>query len=146
MENTRRYDELFKVNDLNHLTFKHFKIACIAAMAQPEELKGIIGMPCGAEYLLYRGEGKSLITVRNWGHMLSLHIQSASGIWIASDHIEGMGLDGVIQEAYRRVMVAKPYIDTLAKRAFGNHSLSVDAISNWLNEYSDKFKNKEDVL
>ena len=129
-------NELFRVDSLDEITYDHFEMACIAAMSESEELKGLLGVPCGTDYLLYQGKGKAQITVRNWSHMLSLHITSRSGLWLTCDHIEGMGVNGVIEEAYRRFEVAKPYINKNAERAFKEVELSEGSASRWI-EYTE---------
>ena len=46
-------NELFKVDKLDDLTREHFSMACVAAMTEEEELRGLLGVPCGDEYLLW---------------------------------------------------------------------------------------------
>ena len=134
-------NELFRVDSLDEITEEHFEMACVAAMSEQEELKGLLGVPCGDDYLLYLGKDKAMITVRNWSHMLSLHITSRSGIWLTCDHIEGMGVDGVIAEEYRRFLVAKPYINKKCDRAFKEVELSEGSPARWM-DYTEGIMQK----
>lgn len=68
--------------------------------------------------------------------MLSLHITSRSGIWLTCDHIDGMGINGCIEEAYRRFEVAKSFINKNAERAFKEMELSEGSATRWI-EYSE---------
>ena len=43
-------NELFRVDSLDEITYDHFEMACIAAMSESEELKGLLGVPCGSDY------------------------------------------------------------------------------------------------
>lgn len=127
------YSEAFKVDSLGEITLDHFSMACVAAMAEEEEDRGILGVPCGcSEYILYEGPGKSLVQLRNWSHMLSLHIVSKSGKWLVSSHIEGMGVRQVIGEAYRQFCQAKPFIRKDCERAFQDVELTEGRKSRWL--------------
>ena len=109
-------NELFRVEKLEEITKEHFALACVAAMSEDEELKGLLGVPCGSDYLLYQGKGKSSVKVRNWSRMLELHVVSESGTWLVSSHIDGRGIDGVIDEAYRQLESAMPYIKKQCKK------------------------------
>lgn len=133
-------NEIFKVDSIAEITKEHFTMACVAAMAQEEELKGMLGVPCGDDFLLYSGPGKSIVEVRNWSHMLSLHVVSKSGKWIVSSHIEGMGAEGVIEEAWRQFESARPYIKTEARRAFTHMVLAEGACARWLEGQEDMMK------
>lgn len=127
------YNEAFKVDSLDEITQEHFTMACVAAMAEEEEGFGILGAPCGcSEYILYEGPGESLVQLRNWSHMLSLHIVSKSGKWLVSSHIEGMGVRQVIGEAYRQFCQAKPFIRKDCERAFQDMELTDGRKSRWL--------------
>ena len=134
-------NELFRVDSLDEITHEHFTMACVAAMSETEELVGLLGVPCGSDYILYEGKDKALVYVRNWSHMLTLFIQSRNGTWLTSDHIEGMGIEAVINEAYRRFITAKPYINTNCERAFKEVKLSEGTCSRWL-EYTEDIMKK----
>lgn len=127
------YNEMFRVDSLEELTQEHFSMACIAAMADKEELKGLLGVPCSAsEFVLYEGPGESFVEVRNWSHMLSLHIVSKSGRWLVSSHIDGMGVRQVIGEAYRQFEQAKKFIKKDCKRAFRDVEITEGKKGRWL--------------
>lgn len=140
-------NDLFKVDSLNDITPEHFKLACIAAMAQPEEIKCLLGIPTGDDFVLYEGKNKAYVYVRNWSGMLTLFIQSENGTWLTSDHIEGMGIDGVIDEAYRRFTVAKPFIKKKnIEKAFKETQLAEGACSRWLQGTEEYMKKIHDFL
>lgn len=124
-------NELFKVDKLDDLTREHFSMACVAAMTEEEELRGLLGVPCGDDYLLWAGEGSAKVEVRNWSRMLTLFIVSKNGTWLTSDHIDGMGAEAVIDEAYRRFTVAKPYIEHELEKAFTPVKLKEGAVKSW---------------
>lgn len=111
-------NETFLVDSLNDITEEHFKAACVAAMSTDEELRGLLGVPCGEDMALYYGKDEALVYVRNWSHMLTLFIRTESGTWLDSSHIDGMGVEGVLDEAWRRFCVAKPYIKKRPEKAF----------------------------
>lgn len=133
-------NKAFLVETLNEITEKHFKATCVAAMSDSEELKGLLGVPCGDDFYLYEGRDKALVYVRNWSRMLSLHIVSESGTWLVSSHIEGRGVDGILEEAWRQFLVAKPYIKTYPEKAFKPLELSKGSSARWMQwteEYMD---------
>ena len=136
-------NEIFKVDSLNEITKEHFKMACVAAMSEQPELRGILGVPGSDDYILYAGEGQALVNVRNWSRMLTLLIVSKNGTWLTSDHIDGMGCEEVIDEAYRRFKTAKPYIEKELSKAFASSELKPGTESRWLktaNEYFQKIE------
>lgn len=57
---------------------------------------------------------------------------SKNGTWLASDHIEGMGGEAVIDEAYRRFEVVRPYINKELHKAFAPAELNEGAIRRWM--------------
>lgn len=127
------FNEIFKVDSLGEITLEHFSMACIAAMSDEEELKGLLGVPCSAsEFVLYEGPGDAFVKIRNWSHMLSLHIVSKSGRWLVSSHIDGMGVRQVIGEAYRQFEQAKKFIKKDCKRAFEDMEITEGKKSRWL--------------
>ena len=125
-------NEQFRVETLDEITKEHFEMACIAAMSEDEELCGLLGVPCSSEFVLYEGRGNAIVRVRNWSRHLSLHIVSRNGTWLNSDHIDGMGIEETIAEAYRRFLVAKPYINKECERAFQDMELAEGTKMRWL--------------
>lgn len=125
-------NELFKVDRLDDITREHFGMACVAAMSEEEELRGLLGIPTSSEYTLWTDGGKAKVEIRNWSRMLSMLIVSKNGTWLNSDHIDGMGAEAVIDEAYRRFMVAKPYIEKDLERAFSAGKLKEGAERRWV--------------
>lgn len=111
-------NEFFRVSSLDEITKEHFAKACAAVMEAEEKPQGKFKVPCGEDYLLWEGEGMALVQLCNWCHMLTLLIVSKNGTWLTSDHIDGMGSEAVIDEAYRRFMAAKPYIEQELSHAF----------------------------
>lgn len=133
-------NELFRVDSLDEITYDHFEMACVAAMSQSPESIGLLGVPCSDDYVLYEGKGESYVDVRNWSNMLSLHVVSKSGTWLCSDHIEGMGIDGTIKEAYRRFEVVKPFINKNCQKAFAPMELAEGTTTRWLEYTEDVMK------
>ena len=60
-----------------------------------------------------------------------MFIVSKNGTWLTSDHIDGMGAEAVIDEAYRRFTVAKPYIEHELEKAFTPVKLKEGAVKSW---------------
>lgn len=139
-------NDLFLVERLNDITFEHFKTACIACMAENEELRGLLGVPCGSDYNLYNGKGKAHVHVRNWSHMLSLHVVSESGRWLVSAHYDGMGVDGTIDAAWADFERVRPYIKTKAGRAFEEVQLSEGAGARWLKSCGEYYAKIEAIV
>ena len=110
-------NKLYKVDKLDDLSREHFGMACTAAMAEEAELRGLLEVPCGDDYLLWSGKGSARVEVSNWNRMLTLFVVSKNGTWLTSDHINGMDAEAVIDEAYRRFTVAKPYIEQELREA-----------------------------
>lgn len=136
-------NELFRMDSLNEITREHFGMACVAAMSTQPEIRCLLGIESSDDFTLWRGEGSAKVQVRNWGGMLTLLIVSKNGTWLTSDHIEGMGGEAVIDEAYRRFEVAKPYIKKELHKAFAPVELKEGAVSRWLKgseEYLLKIK------
>lgn len=129
-------NELFKVDKLSKITRKHFRMACFAAMNGCAELKGLLGVPCGDDYILYSGEGKATVQVRNYSGMLALHIVSKNGTWLISGYIDGMDAKNVIREAYRQFRRARPYIDKELWRAF-DLKIADGASARWMNRVAE---------
>jgi len=124
-------NDTFLVHDLSEITFKHFRMACIACMAQDRELCGLLAIPCSDDYFLYRGNDEACVKVRNWSNMLELHIVSESGTWLVSSHIDGRGVNGVVDEAYRKYRSALPYIEQKVTKAFVDEKLAEGAVRKW---------------
>lgn len=139
-------NELFRVESICEITFQHFKLACIACMAESEELRGLMGVPCGSDFILYEGKGEAHVHVRNWSHMLSLHVVSESGTWLASAHFDGMGVDGTIDAAWNMFETVKPLIKTKAKRAFEDVKLTEGTTGRWLESCSEYYKQIEAIV
>ena len=136
-------NELFRVDSLDEITREHFGMTCVAAMRAQPEIRGLVGIESGDDFVLWRGEGFSSVQVRNWSGMLTLLIISKNGTWLTSDHIEGMGSEAVIDEAYRRFEVARPYINKELHKAFAPVELNEGAIRRWMEnseEYMLKIK------
>lgn len=138
-------NELFRVESICEITFQHFKLACIACMAESEELRGLLGVPCGSDFVLYEGKGEATVKVCNWSHMLSLHVVSESGTWLTSAHFDGMGVDGTIDAAWKLFETVKPYIKKKAKRAFKEVKLSDGTCGRWLESCSEYYKQIEAI-
>lgn len=111
-------NETFLCDSLDEITEEHFKSACVVAMSSEEILKGLLEVNCSDEFVLYIGKEEALVYVRNWSGMLSLFIRSESGTWIDSSHIDGMGVDGVLEEAWQRFLTAKTFVKTRPEKAF----------------------------
>lgn len=124
-------NNLFKVDKLNEISEKHFKMACVTAMSEKETLKGSIAVPCSNEYVLYSKEKASVI-IKNWSNLLTLSITSINGTTLLLDHINGMGVREVLEEAYRRFLVVKPYINQKTDNTFKEVSFCKDANFKWL--------------
>lgn len=139
-------NETFKVDSLNEITKRHFKMACVAAMSEQPELRGILGVPGSDDYILYAGEEQALVSVRNWSRMLTLLIVSKNGTWLTSDHIDGMGCKKVIDEAYRRFKTAKPYIEKELSKAFDSSALKPGTESRWLKTAKEYFQKIEQYV
>ena len=121
-------NEWFRVDSLDEITREHFGMTCVAAMRAQPEIRGLLGIESGDDFVLWRGEGFSSVQVRNWSGMLTLLIISKNGTWLTSDHIEGMGGEAVIDEAYRRFEVARPYINKELPKAFAPAELNEGVI------------------
>ena len=139
-------NELFLVDSLNEITYEHFKTACVACMAEEEELRGILGIPCGGEYTLYIGKGKALVKVRNWSSMLELHVVSESGTWLVCAHIDGMGVEGTIDMAWKMFEAVKPFIKTKAEKAFREVKMAENATGRWLESCAEYYKKIEELI
>ena len=125
-------NDLFKVDKLDDITREHFGMACVAAMSEKEELRGLLGIPTSSEYTLWTDGGKAKVEIRNWSRMLSMLIVSKNGTWLTSDHIDGMEAEAVIDEAYRRFMAAKPYIEKDLEKSFSAGKLKEGTEGRWL--------------
>lgn len=139
-------NDLFRVDSIDEITFEYFKTACIACMSEEEELAGLLGVPCGSDFILYEGKGKAHIHVRNWSHMLSLHVVSESGTWLVSSHFDGMGVDGTIEAAWTMFNIAKPLIRKKTERAFKEVELSEGTRGRWLESCSEYYKKIEAIV
>lgn len=135
-------NEAFKVKRLKDITEDHFKMACVAAMTEKQEIRCFAGIPSSNEYTLYEGKGKSLVQVRSWSGMLSLHIVSAGGTWLESCHIDGPGAEEVLDEAWRIFLRAKPMINKTFDKAFKPAEVDMYATNNteWAGVTSKFFK------
>ena len=141
-------NDIFLKDSLDEITEKHFKATCVAAMSDQPELKGLLGVPCGDDYYLYSGKGKSLVYVSNWSNMLSLHIVTEGGTWLVSSHIDGRSVEEVLEEAWRQFLSAKPFIKTSPEKAFRPVKFSEGTGQRWMKwteEYMEFIKNSVDV-
>lgn len=123
-------NEMFRCRRLKDITEDHFKMACVAAMTEKQEIRCFAGIPTSNDYTLYSGRGKSLVEVRSWSGMLTLHIVSEGGTWLDSGHVDGPGAEEVLDEAWRRFLRAKPHIHKTFAKAFKKAEIDLAALNN----------------
>lgn len=124
--------EIFKVETLDEITSEHFKAACVAAMAEEAEMKGLLGVPVSGEYVIWKGKEKGKVKVRNYCHMLELIVAAENGFWLTEGCIDGMGAEAVLDEAYRRFLIAKPYIEQKPEHSFEPTKMKEGTEKEWL--------------
>lgn len=141
-------NEVFRVRRLKDITEDHFKMACVAAMTEKQEIRCFAGIPSSNEYVLYAEKGKSLVQIRSWSGMLSLHIVSEGGTWIDSSHIEGPGAEEVLDEAWRRFLRAKPFINKTFDKSFKPAEIDMTSANNteWANVTAKFFELMNDYF
>lgn len=108
------------VENLDDITERLFKMACLEAMQKSIVEKGLLKVPCTEEVVIYQ-LGDELVQVRAWSKMLSLFIVSASGTWLVDSHIDGRGAVGNINEAWRQFEAARPYIREFPTPAYNEY-------------------------
>ncbi len=128
--------EPFLVEKLDDITKDHFAAALLAAMADPTTMQGLLGIPCGSEFDLFHGKEKAVVRLRNWSNMIDMLITSESGNWLVSAHIDGLGIEGVIEAAWQNFLMVKPYIETHSEKAFKDIKKSEDYSKVWLQNMS----------
>lgn len=109
-------NEIFLVTNLKKLNFDIFEKACIACMMEPTEFRAQFNIPSSNDYILYRGKGDAVITVRNWSNILTIFCVSKSGEWIESSHIGGETQEDIIKEAWKHVIRAKSLVNKNFKK------------------------------
>ena len=141
-------NEAFKVRRLRDITEEQFKMACVAAMTEKQEIRCFAGIPSSNDFILWQGKKKGLVQVRSWSGMLSLFIVSEGGAWLTSSHIDGPGAEEVLEEAWRQFLRAKPFISKSFDKAFKTAEVDMWAKNNseWARVTQKWFKLMEDYF